>query len=1083
MKLEFKRTDSGILYLYDYYPSRYAEHNGVSENILKFKDNDDYAVAFLCTDIKGAIDVYFKKRREALSDAIVCIVPSHEKDIYSDALKFLASSVCDEFGCKNAWNLILRTKTHEKLSGGGDRSVKGLLDTMALYAGYNLTDKMVVVFDDITTTGNTMEAVKRLLKEKGVKDIYAITLGRTCEGTAKTDLQNDEIGDNELDNTEREQKEEKKDSILPISSIKYEKEYSHELGAKYSVLLCGQSLSEYLDSIKKWIDYGIKVLWFGDAASVEALKGIDNSKKYIKARLLQVFVVSGYKGIVIDGNDESGLISRLESACPSFNAAQYRVEHCSPDEHIVVQASAGTGKTSVMIDRIMYLMHTVPGLHMYDIYMITFTNDATEEMNRRLQDNLLNRYHLTGNVKYFRWVEEQSQMNISTIHSFSYEVLRKYGIKQGFTGNLCIKSFKKDRNDLIFEYMDNLLETDSSIKDQVGEQYYTTKALIDMFWDECAKVGLSHEAIHNLKWGETFPNEESNKFGKFAKEIIPKLDDEFFEVKRKMDAISLSDIIRDLQMVLGEFIKQKERDDASESPLSGLGMKYLFIDEFQDTDLSQIDVANQLVKLTGTKLFVVGDVKQSIYGFRGANDEAFQTLYKALDGNGNCTGHIDFSLKNNYRTAEALMQSMDKIFARWGSSEMLKYDAPVVPLNKDACGGLIIYHCLEPEKPDGVILSESEEDKEKTEDFFERRQTLFEDPSQPSAREIAENTQKALDDLMDRVEKLKEAGKKIDEKFRVVLLTRTNGQLDQLSMLLRKHKIPNVTKREGYFYKSEAVRDFYALICSFLFENEPKHMFNFLMTPYAGDVGTIDIKAMEALNGDKEQLCLYLSDFIRKTKWDNYRNGLRLRPIISVLKDIVEQIPVVENFIVNTRRALLDDGWDEENAKAVTYARASQYKANLEKLIELIQSNFSDERLSLYVLYVFLKSQIATNREEEEPETRNDNDYKSVLCVTTHKSKGLEFDTIILPYTGKKLSTKERMEMIIDTKDLRVGWNGGGLNFQNEFYTDMHEMKVFKDRAEEHRILYVAMTRAINKLIVIEPMRPKEDTWASYIGL
>ncbi len=51
----------------------------------------------------------------------------------------------------------------------------------------------------------------------------------------------------------------------------------------------------------------------------------------------------------------------------------------------MVKASAGTGKTTVMIDRILYLMHMVPDLDMSEIFMITFTNEATNQMNDRLQ--------------------------------------------------------------------------------------------------------------------------------------------------------------------------------------------------------------------------------------------------------------------------------------------------------------------------------------------------------------------------------------------------------------------------------------------------------------------------------------------------------------------------------------------------------------------------------------------------------------------------------------------------------------------------------------------------------------------------
>ncbi len=56
------------------------------------------------------------------------------------------------------------------------------------------------------------------------------------------------------------------------------------------------------------------------------------------------------------------------------------------DANIVVKASAGTWKTTVMIDRILYLMHMVLDLDMSEIYRITFTNEATNQMNDRLQE-------------------------------------------------------------------------------------------------------------------------------------------------------------------------------------------------------------------------------------------------------------------------------------------------------------------------------------------------------------------------------------------------------------------------------------------------------------------------------------------------------------------------------------------------------------------------------------------------------------------------------------------------------------------------------------------------------------------------
>ena len=342
---------------------------------------------------------------------------------------------------------------------------------------------------------------------------------------------------------------------------------------KYSILLCNQSFAEYKNRISEWLHSGIKVFWFGSRNEVEELKS--QHADFAKELLLQAYAVDFHQSCVItDGNDRANTLSLLEKACPMFNAAQYRVEHCQADEHIVVQASAGTGKTTVMIDRIMFLMHTVPDLQMSDIFMITFTNDATNQMNLRLQEMLMKRFHLTGNLRYFRWVEEQSQMNISTIHSFAYSMLKEYGIGQSFTRHLTIRNFRYERKELIKDMMEEHTRDTQSIRSQVGFPLYKANSLVDKYWEGFAKLGISHRDMESMDWGKPV-DDTSSAFQNLISSVVGDLDDDYFEVKRQNDAIALNDIMRDLQEVLM----------SENTPQPDISMKYLFIDEFQDSDL------------------------------------------------------------------------------------------------------------------------------------------------------------------------------------------------------------------------------------------------------------------------------------------------------------------------------------------------------------------------------------------------------------------------------------------------------------------------------------------------------------------
>ena len=149
---------------------------------------------------------------------------------------------------------------------------------------------------------------------------------------------------------------------------------------KYSILLCNESINEYRNKIAKWLHQGIKVIWFGNDEDVRLLKAEHSA--FAKAFLLLAYQVAiADQRTIIDGNDPDGFVEKvLEKECPLFNSAQFLVEHCRPEKHVIVQASAGTGKTTVMIDRIMFLLHTQPDLHLAEVFMITFTNDAAEQM-------------------------------------------------------------------------------------------------------------------------------------------------------------------------------------------------------------------------------------------------------------------------------------------------------------------------------------------------------------------------------------------------------------------------------------------------------------------------------------------------------------------------------------------------------------------------------------------------------------------------------------------------------------------------------------------------------------------------------
>lgn len=811
----------------------------------------------------------------------------------------------------------------------------------------------------------------------------------------------------------------------------------YEMDPKYSILLCNQDIEEYEDLILTWLLSGIKVIWFGGQEDVDYL--YNEHQEFVKALFLLVYETGlQKKGIIVDGVDEENLLADIEKDCPIFNSAQYRVEHCQANEHIIVQASAGTGKTTVMIDRILYLMHVVPNLHMSDIYMITFTNDATNEMNKRLQEKLMQKYHLTNQRRYLRWLEEQSQMSISTIHSFAYNMLKEYGIMEGFTKSLGLRSFAYESKELIYKILDSHTDNQSSVVKQLGLPLYKANSMVNKYWEKFRQQGVSRQEVSLMDWGQP-ADEASEAFQDILTKVVEEVDDEFYQIKQHEDAIGVDDMMRDLQEVLLN----------EDIPTPDITMKYLFIDEFQDTDISQIKVATLLVKYLRTTLFVVGDIKQSIYKFRGATAKAFQILERDMKEMGQ-KNPKHFALVNNYRTGRDLMYELERLFKGMDKLNYLEYKNSVVPFKQSDS----YFSYIEGEKKEYI------------------------------GQQIVDIVNKALIDLETRVE---ESGKEPNEKDRVVVLVRYNSQLDRVAGLLRDKGIPVEVKREGSFYNSEAVRDFYAMICSFMYPDEPKHVFNYLMSPYAGNIDPIDVNEMERLNGDKDLLFGYLQKYVNQTSWARFYKDLRLRPVMSVIKEIVDSGNIVDCFIMMTKsrlKAMTEPQWEEKRINAETTTRAKQYQADLEKLLEVLQLNMGNEKVSLYDIYHFLKLSISTNRDEGEAKVDSRDDYHSVLCMTAHKSKGLEFDTVIIPYTNGPFMTNLDTEIIIDPLTRKVGWKYGGdehrhqVPMQNSYYAALKQQDVWSVHQEEARILYVAMTRAIHACIVVVPWTNQKNTWA-----
>lgn len=810
------------------------------------------------------------------------------------------------------------------------------------------------------------------------------------------------------------------------------------MGPNYSILYYREELEQQLSQIDVYLKNGIKVFWFGTPEEKNIL--IERYEPFVTEFFLQVFQVPEgeeaksfgtvriYDG---QGAEESyaGLFHWMEEAIPAFNVAQYRVEHCPINENIMVKASAGTGKTTVMVDRIMYLLHMKPDLDMSEIYMVTFTNEATNQMNERLQTMMQKKYFLTKNKKYLMWLEQQEQMHISTIDSLAYDLFREYGVDAGFGRELRILTMDKERKDIFKDLLSDCLSEDMSIVKQIGMTYTEASRLLDQYWKDFTRKGYTVSEILEMDWGklENMPMEEhlQNTF----RNVWRKFDEKYRKLKLEKNATSVQDLFFDFGHYLLDGIIS----------CHNLSVKFLFVDEFQDTDITQIRTFADLVEETGAKLFVVGDAKQSIYSFKGATDQGFDMIQRLL-GNIKC-----FSLRNNYRTCGNLMKIMEQYFLAWSKEGLLSYDETVRPFNTNK----------------GSVIMEFVEDRNSRD-----RQTID-----------------LIDEALNELElEIRSGQKKQTDKSKVAVLVRGNARAAKLAQLCRQHGKTVVLNSDRPFFLSQAVRDFYAMISSYVFEEKPVYMYNYLMTPYASYEGTVSIQEMDMEKEDPEKIKHYLMDFVKQTQWHTYQREFRTRSILAVLKEMIVDERVIQNYIAMDKARLTGTEWNEIKRNKQALIDAKIYQQNLEKLLEMLQQQSQSDFMTIYDLYEYLTFMIATNREEMEPDLDTVNDYTSVYIMTVHKSKGLEYDTVIMPVMNGSIEPRKQTSFLTDQG--KAAWfyeKKRSIKMSSPYYDELWQEVREKGVREETRMLYVAMTRAVNKLVLLVDSYGTYESWSSLI--
>ncbi|MDI9485412.1 MAG: UvrD-helicase domain-containing protein [Bacillota bacterium] len=702
----------------------------------------------------------------------------------------------------------------------------------------------------------------------------------------------------------------------------------------------------------------------------------------------------------------------------SFNLGQYEIEH-APLDNIVVRAGAGTGKTYSMISRINYLIwknEYSPADLRRALVMITFTNKATESMQDKLTQNFVKFYLLTKDPVYLAFAEGVADMNISTIHILAKKIIQRYGSWLGLGKGFTVISGEYKRRMHLQRRLDEYLRATPGLGDSFEiSMFHLQRRLIGLM----SKLDNKNVDIRDPDMD--FGTSQHPHFDGLL-QVLRETQEEFIEECTKNNTVHLGDLIKRLREVINGLNNAPVPDFHK--------IDFLFVDEFQDTDDVQIKLLKDFQQFFGYKYFAVGDVKQCIYRFRGAQVEAFDVLGSGIT-------YQLYHLTKNYRTDKRLLYEFNRIFARWDAQELIAYS------DKDRLTGT---------------------------------KSLTDRPL------IVRQTHSGEDEMWERmIEDIRTTSSELDErrcdKAKIAILVRYNAQIEEVKRMCGKHGVRVETDIDGELFRIHPTIDLYKLVLALKFNRDPACLYNLYTTSYVKD----RLPKTALFHKDEAELVSWFYENNPIPNWNAYIKRFRTEPILKVARDLVNAVKPWGTF--GRQHGGSDD------AECQRYE--SYYRNNLDQLFEQLIATSNIDYLTLNNMLSYLEVMILTKQEEEARESYDlENSRARVICTTVHKAKGLEFDTVILPFCSFNINS-ERLRGDIDVifEGNQVGYCLTGENndiiLSNDHYDNL-KTKEQQDRLyEEIRILYVAITRTIRQLIYYSDLdkRKPKYCWDKMIGV
>lgn len=773
-------------------------------------------------------------------------------------------------------------------------------------------------------------------------------------------------------------------------------------------------------------------------------------------------------------------------------------------KNILVSAGAGTGKTHMLVERILHILKTQKAL-ITELLVLTFTEKAANEIKTRLSKEL----RILNMEQSRRDLEKAA---ISTFHSFASRLLKEHPIEAAVDPEFrvieteqsellkeeafqeTIKKIHEDKADA-FELLADYGE--ETVREGVYKIFtaarHEGKTLEQFFFDNDRKRNEICEAkekelprtaekllrkleeidangwqrfLQSKEWDwkkvQAFrewnaPYAAKRKEGwkewrELLKDLVSlriqflaapwekRLEQMAFEFERLYDGkkkeegwLDFDDLqMKAVRLFSGEQLVSKKLRERYQKQF-----RWILIDEFQDTNFLQMRFAELLS--TGDNLFMVGDYKQSIYGFRGAEPRIFlekENLYKKNDD-----GQLIF-LSESFRSEPAVLDFANRFFKVLWEEDHFPFE-PLVPKRKQMVAEPVVE----------VLVTEMSEEEDK------------EHARMREARTIAA-----------RIQELHE--KQGIPYGDVAVLFQAMTLSGIYEDALKTAGIPYFIVAGRGFYEQPEIQDMIcflnhlekpfqdiplaATLRSPLFHITDDTLFWLSRYAKAQNAGNPLFHAVQDLTAIKE---------ISEEQLKLLRFFVTLTQELQALKDRISIADLIDRILQKTGYEL----------SVLADPLGVRRFANLKKLMAIARDYETHERIPLAVFLNILKRLKAQEVRESEAPIALETGADAVRVMSIHAAKGLEFETVFVAdmgHQGNYGGSKAVIAHAADGYGLRVR-NERNLEMETPYFYQVLDQAIKKREDEEwKRLLYVAITRAKSRLFLSgvyeEKKKPKE---------